>query len=138
LPFDPVSTAVGGSAGNFRQLRGDAARRDRDSGSLMSDIRFQVTGKDARDVAGRFGALIEGEIGQRPELQEKGGVITLATPAKLYVGQYRTVQDKLARLIGFAAWEAKAGNTVLVGDATGPGQRLDEMNPTSLIELIRK
>lgn len=107
----------------------------------MSDIRFQITGRDARDVAARFGALLEGELGQQPEVQEKAGVVTMTTPARLYVGPYKTLQDKLGRIIGFAAWEARSGTTMMVREATdaaGAGQRLDQSTATALIELVRK
>lgn len=106
----------------------------------MSELRFQVSGSQAHEVAARMGALIEGNFGHRPVTQTTADVVTFAMPASLFAGPHRVLQDKLAALIGVAIWEVRNGVRVVVraGDDKGAGQRLDELPVATLIELGRK
>jgi len=111
----------------------------------MSDIRFQVSGRGAREIAAKFGAMIEGEFGRRAETQEKEGTFSLTLPAALLTVEdatrHRGLAEKLSRLIGVARWEYRNGIEISVrgaNDDKGAWVRLDEAEPSTLLEMAAK
>jgi hypothetical protein len=108
----------------------------------MSDIRFQVSGRGAKDAARKLGALIEGEFSRSPEAKAAGESTVLSIPVSLFkaedVAAYKGLTERVQRLIGWASWEARNGITVTVKGVEGrPEVRLDDTTPEGVISLAR-